>query len=218
MQVSNRYPLHSKRSRTRFRRGRDEILGVAVVVAATVGVLMAPTAGQAAGTARLGPPTSHQQCVIAQSGTQRCFATAAEAIAYGSGGRIAVARDATTHDALIALRAHDAESARGLAAPKRARAAALVSNIIGIEYDGSNRSGAAKYFSVSGDCYSGATFGFPKLSVYGWNDRINSAQTFVGCVGQHYDDTYYSDTMVSVFGTKDDFGGQNNKTSSIKFV
>jgi hypothetical protein len=209
--------MQPNRSGTRFRRRLDETLAAAVIVAATVGVVMAPTSAQAGGTASLRPTEANQQCVIGESGAQRCFATAAEAIAYGSGGRITVARDATTHDAVIALRAHDAEAARGSAGPNRARAA-LTSNIIGIEYDGSNRSGAAKYFSVSGDCYSGATFGFPKLSVYGWNDRINSAQTFVGCVGQHYDDTYYSDTMVSVFGTKDDFGGQNNKTSSIRFV
>jgi hypothetical protein len=209
--------MQSNRSGTCFRRRRNEILAAAVTVVATVAVVSAPTAGHAAGSASLGPTNINQQCVIAQSGAQRCFATAAEAIAYGSGGRITVAREATTHDAVIALRAHDAMAARDRAAPNRARAA-LASNIIGIEYDGSSRSGAAKYFSVSGDCYSGATFGFPKLSVYGWNDRINSAQTFVGCVGQHYDDTYYSDTMVSVFGTRDDFGSQNNKTSSIKFI
>jgi hypothetical protein len=207
--------MQLNRSRTCRRRRRDEILAAAVMIAATVGVVMAPTSGQAAGTTS--PTKTHQQCVVATSGAQRCFATAAEAIAYGSGGRIRVAADATTHDAVIALRAHDAQAALGPAVPNGFRAA-TASNIIGIEYDGSNRSGAAKYFSVSGDCYSGATYGFPKLSVYGWNDRINSAQTFVGCVGQHYDDTYYSDTMVSVFGTKDDFGSQDNKTSSIKFL
>jgi hypothetical protein len=199
------------------RRRRDGALAAAVIAVATVGVVMAPTAGQAAGTSTASPTKAKQQCVIAATGAQRCFATAAEAISYGSGGQIRLAADGSTHDAVVALRSHDAEAARSIASPNQPRAA-LASNIIGIEYDGSYRSGAAKYFSVSGDCYSGATYGFPKLSTYGWNDRINSAQTFVGCVGQHYDDTNYSDTMVSVFGTKDDFGGQNNKTSSIRFI
>lgn len=208
--------MQSNRFGVRSRRRRDGAVLAAVVTAATVGVVMAPTSGNAAGTSS--PTKTNQQCVIAAKegvAAQRCFATAAEAIAYGSGGRIRVAQDATTQDAVVALRTHDAAPTRGLAPNQRT---ALQSNIIGIEYDGSYRSGAAKYFSVSGDCYSGAKFGFPKLSSYGWNDRINSAQTFVGCVGQHYDDTYYSDTMVSVFGTKDDFGGQNNKTSSIRFI
>lgn len=209
--------MQSNRFGTRSRRRRDGAIAAAAFTAATVGVVMTPTSGHAAGTSS--PTMTNQQCVIAAKAggsAQRCFATAAEAIAYGSGGQIRMAADATTHDAVVALRTHDAAAARGFAAPNGPRA--LVSNIIGIEYDGSRRSGAAKYFSVSGDCYSGAKYGFPKLSTYGWNDRINSAQTFVGCVGQHYDDTYYSDTMVSVFGTRDDFGGQNNKTSSIKFI
>ena len=208
--------MHSNRIGTRPRRRRNGAVAAAVLTAATVGAVMAPAAGHAAGTSR--PTETKQQCVISVKGggaAQRCFATSAEAIAYGSGGQIRVAADATTHEAVVALRAHDVASARGLVPNRRA---VLVSNIIGIEYDGSYRSGAAKYFSVSGDCYSGSTYGFPKLSTYGWNDRINSAQTFVGCVGQHYDDTNYSDTMVSVFGTRDDFGGQNNKTSSIKFI
>ena len=205
------------------RSGRRKLAGTAAAVTAgVVTVVMTPSVGQAATTST--PTGSHQQCVISATdgaAAQRCFATAAEAIAYGSGGQVSVAEDATTHDAVVALRAHDAAVARATATRSSVTAskrAAQASNIIGIEYDGSNRSGAAKYFSVSGDCYSGATYGFPKLSSYGWNDRINSAQTFVGCVGQHYDDTYYSDTMVSVFGTKDDFGSQNNKTSSIKFI
>jgi hypothetical protein len=201
------------RRHSRYRR-RGAVAAAALLTTATVGAVIAPTAGHATG------PTTQtrlkQQCVIAAEGgasAQRCFATSAEAIAYGSGGQIRMAANATTHDAVIALRAHDAAAARGVV-----KRSVLVSNIIGIEYDGSYRSGAAKYFSVSGDCYSGATYGFPRLSTYGWNDRINSAQTFVGCVGQHYDDTNYSDTRVSVFGTRDDFGGQNNKTSSIRFV
>jgi hypothetical protein len=198
------------------------VVTAAALTAGVVAAVTTPTAGHAAGASL--PTRAHQHCVIALKAgvaAQRCFASAAEAIAYGSGGQVRVAADATTHDAVIALRAHDAVAARpaadsrGIAGYQRSL---QQSNIIGIEYDGSNRSGAAKYFSVSGDCYSGAKFGFPKLSSYGWNDRINSAQTFVGCVGQHYDDTYYSDTMVSVFGSKDDFGGQNNKTSSIKFI
>ena len=214
--------MHSNRIGTRPRRWRNGAIAAAVLTAAMVGAVTVPAvghsspSGNSAGTSR--PTEAKQQCVISvkdDGAAQRCFATSAEAIAYGSGGQIRVAADATTHDAVVALRAHDAAAARGLAPNRRA---ALASNIIGIEYDGSHRSGAAKYFSVSGDCYSGATYGFPKLSTYGWNDRINSAQTFVGCVGQHYDDTYYSDTMVSVFGTRDDFGGQNNKTSSIRFI
>ena len=212
--------MQSNRFGTQPRSRRDGAVAAAVIAVATLGVVMAPSSGQAAGTTSsmtTSPTKANQQCVIAASGAQRCFGSAAEAIAYGSGGQIRMARDATTRDAVVALRTHDAAAVRGVAARNRPHAAS-VSNIIGIEYDGSYRSGAAKYFSVSGDCYSGATYGFPKLSTYGWNDRINSAQTFVGCVGQHYDDTYYSDTMVSVFGTKDDFGGQNNKTSSIKFV
>jgi hypothetical protein len=208
--------MQSNRLGTRPRRRRGVAVTAAVFAAVTVGSVMTPISGHAATST---PTKTNQQCVIAGTdggSAQRCFATAAEAIEYGSGGRIRMASDATTHDAVVALRTHDAAAARGFTA-NRARAA-QVSNIIGIEYDGSYRSGAAKYFSVSGDCYSGSTFGFPKLSSYGWNDKINSAQTFVGCVGQHYDDTYYSDTMVSVFGTRDDFGGQNNKTSSIKFI
>lgn len=201
---------------THPRRRRELAVAAAVLTAATVGVMSTPTSAHGAATS--GPTQTNRQCVIAAVGgvsAQKCFATAAEAIAYGSGGQIRMAADATTHDAVQALRSHDAATVRG-APVKRPRV--LASNIIGIEYDGSNRSGAAKYFSVSGDCYSGSTFGFPKLSTYGWNDKINSAQTFVGCVGQHYDDTNYSDTLVSVFGTKDDFGSQNNKTSSIKFI
>jgi hypothetical protein len=208
--------MQSNRLATRSRRLKVAVEAT-VFAAVTVVAVLTPTSGQAAGTAS--PTATNQQCVIAAvngGSVQRCFATAAQAIAYGSGGRIRLAAGATTRDALVALRTHDATAARGVA-PNRPRTLAA-SNIIGIEYDGSYRSGAAKYFSVGGDCYSGSTFGFPKLSSYGWNDRINSAQTFVGCVGQHYDDTYYSDTLVSVFGTKDDFGGQNNKTSSIKFI
>lgn len=213
--------MHSNRIGTRRRR-RNGAIAAAVLTVAMVGAMTAAAtghsspSGSSAGASR--PTETKQQCVISVKdggAAQHCFATSAEAIAYGSGGRIRVAADATTHDAVVALRAHDVAAARGLAPNRKS---ALASNIIGIEYDGSYRSGAAKYFSVSGDCYSGATYGFPKLSSYGWNDRINSAQTFVGCVGQHYDDTYYSDTVVSVFGTRDDFGGQNNKTSSIRFI
>jgi hypothetical protein len=207
--------MQSNRLATRSRRLKAAVEAT-VFAAVTMVAVLSPTSGQAAATA--GPTEKNQQCVIAAvkgGSAQRCFATAAEAIAYGSGGQIRMPADATTRDAVVALRTHDATAARGVTG---SRFQAQASNIIGIEYDGSYRSGAAKYFSVSGDCYSGATFGFPKLSSYGWNDKINSAQTFVGCVGQHYDDTYYSDTLVSVFGTKDDFGGQNNKTRSIKFI
>jgi hypothetical protein len=210
--------MQSNRFAVRSHRRRDRAAVAAAFTAVIVGIVLVPISGHAASTDS--PTRTNQQCVIAARAgvpAQRCFATAAEAIAYGSGGQIRIAADATTHDAVVALRTHDATAAHGIVMNKSPRAA-MASNIIGIEYDGSYRSGAAKYFSVSGDCYSGAAYGFPRLSTYGWNDRINSAQTFVGCVGQHYDDSYYSDTMVSVFGTKDDFGGQNNKTSSIKFI
>lgn len=207
--------MHSIRFAT-GRRHRNAAVLTALMTAAAVGVV-APSPAHGGVTSI--PTPSHQQCVITASGgatAQRCFATAAEAIAFGTGGQIRLDQHATTRDGLVALRAHDVAGARGLTA--HATTTAQTSNIIGIEYDGSYRSGAAKYFSVTGDCYSSATYGFPRLSTYGWNDRINSARTFVGCVGQHYDDTYYSDTVVSVFGSRDDFGGQNNKTSSIKFI
>lgn len=199
------------------RRRRTVAAAAAATLAVVVGLGSAVPASAAGVATSQGPtsiqgPTSTQRnCVVelapvtAGSGSSsvldaRCFDTFARAIGYATGGDVrlpAGARHVTRAD---------------LAAGAGSGA------LLGIEYEDSGYAGATLSLTGGGDgCYSGATYSFPRLSAYGFNNEISSARVYNNCFGTHYSGRYYGGSQRTCYSDCSGLEGMNDRTSSITF-
>ncbi|BDZ47444.1 hypothetical protein [Naasia aerilata] len=91
--------------------------------------------------------------------------------------------------------------------------------VLGAEFQDINLTGPNLYlYASSGSgCGSGATYGFPNLSNWGWNDRVSSATAYAGCRSQHYADDVYRGASVTCSPTCWSMPTLNDAATSIVF-
>lgn len=150
----------------------------------------------------------------------RCFTSFSAAISHATGGRVTLAADAQRVDreqierANAQLASADASASASAAAPKPTGA------VLGIEYVHRNYDGNALVLSASSGpgCYSGTTYGFPNMALYGFDNKISSAEMFSNCIGKHFQGASYSGKHYYCDAARcPDFGGMNDRTSSVRF-
>lgn len=134
----------------------------------------------------------------------QCFDTFADAIAHATHGQVKLPEEAVT--------VSDAQLRKAPAADESAVAAV----VLGTEYEGTSYGAPTLTLTGSGGCAGSTVYGFPDLSVYGWNNRPSSAKAYNGCWSDHYDDPGYGDPMFRCQGNCTGLGALNNRTSSIK--
>lgn len=175
--------------------GKHRIAGVAAFALAIAGlnasaVAMADSADKASGehcVAGLAPAGS---TAVADTVTDfRCFDSLAESLDY------------------VADRA----------ATERSESSELAT-LVGVLYDKTGYgSPTLALYGSGGSCTSGATYGFPRLSDYGWNNRAESAQGRNGCAITFYADANYGGATKSCFNSCSTLGTLNNRASSVYF-
>lgn len=103
--------------------------------------------------------------------------------------------------------------------PDAVAASAASSVVLGVEFQDSNLTGPNLYlYANSGTgCGSGATYGFPNLGNYGWNDRVSSATAYAGCRSQHYADDVYRGGSITCSPTCWSMPTFNDAATSIVF-
>jgi hypothetical protein len=136
----------------------------------------------------------------------QCFDTFADAIAHATDGKVQLPANAVTVSD---------EQLTEAGVTSSSDVSAVVSTVLGTEYDGTSYGGGTLTLTGSGGC-DGTRFGFPNLSDYGWNNKPSSAKAYGGCWSDHYDDPSYGDPMFRCTGNCPGLGGLNNKTSSIR--
>jgi hypothetical protein len=205
----------------RHRRTTLSALAAAILTVATL-TAAAPATAESSSHCAIGTDPLVE---AAQPVEVTCFETEEELWQFLTGAPLE--QQSITGDAILRFNAEIAAdgaelSASGPLLALDVTATAAASVLLGIEYDGTGYSGASKAFygSSGTGCSSGATYGFPNLGSYGWNDRTSSATSYAGCRGQHYQDAgYASGSVASVTCSPNcsSMGLMNNQTSSIVY-
>lgn len=188
---------------------RRRLMWVPAACALAVVMVTAPTAGAA--TAQGSPTGAHCAIQLESAGTgdagpQHCFDTFAESIAFATGGRVQLPAGETTVSEHALVKA-------GVAATATSKTSST--NVLGVEYQNHGYGGESTTLTGTGDCYSGDRFDFDSLG--GWDNRISSAKTYSGCTGKHYQHNNRRGSVHTVYDSSSDFGGMDNRTSSIRF-
>lgn len=132
----------------------------------------------------------------------QCFDSFTDAISYATDGSVQLAPGAH-------------ELSRTQLA--RADGQAAASAVLGIEYKGKGYGGASLSLTGSGGCNSGASYRFPRMSSYGFNNTIASAKVYNNCFSTHYNGTRYRGAQHTCYSNCSSLGSMNNKTSSIEY-
>lgn len=94
----------------------------------------------------------------------------------------------------------------------------LSSALLGVEYEDSGYDGSTLSLTGSGSgCYGGATYRFPRMSSYGFDNVISSAKVYNNCFSTHYAATYYDGSQRTCYSNCSGMGSMNDRTSSIEF-
>jgi hypothetical protein len=107
-----------------------------------------------------------------------------------------------------------AAGARAAFATPHAIEGAATSYILTNVWSSTNETGdAMTYFTTNSTVCVGGSYGFPSLG--SWNDRIQSFQSFNGCVTTLYHDSNYGGTHFGPQSLASTLGSFNNQASSL---
>lgn len=93
--------------------------------------------------------------------------------------------------------------------------ATAASYILAVVYDGLSYSGASNtYFTSNSAICSGLSYGYPSLGA--WNDRIQSVDSYNGCLTTLYWDANYGGAAYGPVGSSTNIGNMRSNASSLR--
>lgn len=153
----------------------------------------------------------------------RCFDSTAAALEHVMGEPVtdlaALAGDPVALGRLAAETVRDAKAAEAEAAVAGGATTKAAGDVLlGFSYKDPNYNGAKLTLMGSGSgCWDGATYGFPDLGRYGFNNMQSSIWSFAGCWNTSYDYTGYGGAKLNCTPACASIIALNDKASSIVF-